>query len=142
MKDTKPWQAALAGALLAGTAIAAHADEGDVAAGRALYAKTCFVCHFAIEDETSDAAPVRVPVMMATWGPTLKGIVGRPAGAVADFRYSQSFMEATAGLVWTEENLDRFIEDSQVMAPLGLMFFREPDRTKRRQIIAYLKTSR
>jgi cytochrome c2 len=43
-------------------------------------------------------------------GPNLAGIVGKAAGAVDGFKYSQGMKDAAAGgLIWTEENLLAFI---------------------------------
>ena len=53
----------------------AFADlTGDPAAGEAAYAR-CRACHMLTEDGTSV-------------GPTLYGVVGRPAGSVAGYNYS------------------------------------------------------
>ena len=41
-------------------------------------------------------------------GPVLNGIVGRKAGARDDYPYSQAMKDS--GIVWTEANLQRFLE--------------------------------
>ncbi len=44
-------------------------------------------------------------------GPSLKGVIGRKAGALEDFRYSNPMKRAN--LVWDETNLREFIADPQ-----------------------------
>ena len=45
-------------------------------------------------------------------GPNLYGVVGRPAGTVADFKYSPSMVEAgEKGLVWDEANIAEYVQD-------------------------------
>ena len=51
-------------------------------------------------------------------GPTLRGIFGRRAGTLDGFDYSQSLRDAgRAGLVWSGEALDRFLEDPEALVP-------------------------
>ena len=129
-------------AIIASAAVSAVAD--DVDDGRVLYEAECAPCHFAAElplesFNTGVARPI--PVMMATYGPKLIGIVGRAAGSDPSFLYSENFSSATQGLIWTEQALDEFLADSQAMAPRSRMFYSQPDREIRRKILAYLKTT-
>ncbi len=127
-------------AIHAGPLCALAEDIDRVETGRDLYGRECNHCHFGIENETSGRmAPI--PVMMVVWGPPLRGIVGRPAAAVSAFLYSESFLEATRGIIWDEANLDRMIEDTQAAIPGSFMIYRQPDAAKRQAIIAYLKTA-
>ena len=51
-------------------------------------------------------------------GPTLRGVFGRRAGALDGFEYSLAMREAgRRGLVWTDETLDRFLEDPEEFVP-------------------------
>lgn len=125
-------------------ALASGAAADDVADGRAWYETECAPCHFAADlplhgDADPTARPI--PVMMATYGPKLIGIVGRAAGTDPNFLYSANFSEATQGLIWTEAVLDEFLIDSQIMFPGTRMFYRQPDADIRRKILAYLKTT-
>jgi cytochrome c oxidase assembly protein subunit 11 len=95
----------------------------DPAAGRELFATTCAECH------ALDNPKV---------GPPLAGIVGRPAGSVPGYPYSAAL--ARADVVWDEQTLDRWLENPQALVPGALMPYRLPDATRRRDIIAYLKT--
>jgi cytochrome c len=57
-------------------------------------------------------------------GPILTGIVGHPAGQVADFRYSTAFLDAAeGGLVWTPETLAGYLADPKGYLPGNKMSF-------------------
>ncbi len=75
------------------------------------------------------------------YGPTLRGVIGRPAGTVPGFEYSKAFLNELGGKVWDAESLDVFITDSQRRAPGARMFYRQPDPDIRRSIIDYLAAS-
>lgn len=78
--------------------------EGDAAKGEKEFRK-CKSCHMIA---TTDD----VIVKGGKTGPNLYGVVGQPAGSVPDYKYSKAMIEARdAGLVWTEENLNQYIED-------------------------------
>jgi cytochrome c len=71
-------------------------------------------------------------------GPSLANIVGREAGSVAGFRYSEA--NANSGIIWTEEKLFQFLEKPQRVIPKSRMIFAGmPDVQKRADVIAYLK---
>lgn len=75
---------------------AQHAQaQGDVEAGKKTYNK-CKSCH------EIEAAKNKV-------GPHLVGILGRTAGAVADFKYSDAM--AKSGIVWNEETIAAYLKD-------------------------------
>lgn len=116
--------AALAAALL--LAVPAHA-EGDAAAGEKVFAK-CKACH-------------EVEKGVNKVGPTLKGVVGRPAASVPDYKYSEAMLAKGAeGLVWTEENLTAYLPDPKAYVPKTKMAFaglKKPEDVA--NIIAYLK---
>jgi cytochrome c len=118
---------ALASLALAAPAFAA----GDAAKGKANFIK-CGICH-----QVGPGAKTLV-------GPELNGIVGRKAASVADFTYSAGLKKlADGGLVWSEENLDKWIADPKAMvpdSPMALAFPGMPDAGQRADVIAYLKT--
>ena len=119
----------------------AFADAAEE--GAALYEAECAFCHFSAElplESRLDGARL-IPAMIATYGPKLRGIVGRAAGSDPAFLYSANFRAGAQGLVWTEDNLDRFMADSRAMIPGTRMFTRQPDAAIRRKIIAYLATT-
>lgn len=73
-------------------------------------------------------------------GPSLTGVVGRKAGTVAGFDYSPALK--ASGLIWTPENLDKFISDPGAMVPGTAMPIHVPDAATRQAIIGYLATKK
>lgn len=75
-------------------------------------------------------------------GPGLDAIVGRKAGAVEGFIYSEALAKANEnGLVWTPENLSKFLTDPQAFVPGNKMAFGAvTDPGERQDLIAFLKT--
>ena len=72
------------------------------------------------------------------FGPHLAGIINRPARAVADFPYTDEM--PGADFIWTEENLERWLEKPQQMFPgvcMPFMGMRNPQA--RQALIEYLK---
>jgi cytochrome c len=116
--------------LLSGVALcmlSLPAAAADAAKGKTLF-EACSKCHSITAE--SDTTLV---------GPTLKGVVGRKAAAIEDFRYS-SAMRAS-GLTWTEENLKEYIADPQAKVKGNRMALKssfEPNEID--DLIAYLKT--
>src|SRR6186713_12090 len=94
---------------------------GNVARGQTLY-KGCADCHSINENAV---------------GPMHKGVVGRKAGSVPGYDYSPDLKNS--GIVWTEENLDKWLAGPQAMVAETKMFFDVPDAQDRADIIAYLK---
>lgn len=116
---TSPALAAIAIALLCAAGPAGA--TGNVARGQTLY-KGCADCHSIAENGV---------------GPMHKGVVGRKAGTVPGYDYSPDLK--TSGIVWTEENLDKWLTGPQAMVPETKMFFDVPDAQDRADIIAFLK---
>lgn len=118
-----------AGLLLAFAAQPAAAD-GDAEAGEKVYAR-CKACH-----TIEEGGPHRV-------GPNLHGIVGRTAGTVEGFKYSKAMIEAGEnGLVWDEENLDKYLENPRAHIKGNRMAFPGLKKEDEREdIIAYLKAN-
>ena len=74
-------------------------------------------------------------------GPVLNGVPGKSAGAASGFTYSEAFRTArAAGLVWSDENLDKFLANPAGFMPGSHMAWLVPDATERYAIISYLKT--
>ena len=93
--------------------------------GATLFKQQCATCH-----TTNTSEPARQ-------GPTLFGIVGRPAGKANGFHYSAGF--ANADFVWDDARLDAFLINPQQMIPGAIMAYRQPKAETRAAIIAYLK---
>lgn len=99
---------------------------GDAAAGKRVFAK-CMACHTVVEGQN------RV-------GPSLYGIVGREAGSVEGFNYSDA--NANSGLTWTEATLFEYLEAPQEFMPGTRMIFPGlPSEQDRANVIAYLKSA-
>lgn len=116
--------AAFASAVL--IAVPAHA-EGDAAKGEKVFAK-CKACH----DVEKGVNKV---------GPTLKGVVGRKASSVPDYKYSEAMIAKGAeGVVWDEATLTAYLPDPKAYVPKTKMAFaglKKPEEVA--DIIAYLK---
>lgn len=131
----------LAGAVAAAgifTAVSAAQAAGDADKGKDVF-KECMACH------TVEAGKNRV-------GPSLFGVVGRKAGAVEGFAYSKPMLEkAAAGLVWSEEELAKYLKNPKKEVPGGKMsypgleasakFKAAPDAAAA-DLIAYLATAK
>lgn len=85
----------------------------------------CSACH-ALEPDAGNKV-----------GPNLAGVIGRKAGTVQGFAYSEP-MKAS-GLTWTREELDRFIENPMKAVPGTKMAFAGiPDAAQRQAVIDYI----
>jgi len=75
-------------------------------------------------------------------GPSLAGIVGRKAGAVDGYKYSKAMKKAAeGGLVWNEENLDKFLtKPKKFMKKTKMTFAGLKKEDQRKAIIAFLKS--
>jgi cytochrome c len=93
--------------------------------GAALFKQQCAVCH-----TTNLSEPVRQ-------GPPLVGIVGRPAGKVEGFHYSEPL--AKAAFAWDETKLDAWLTDPQAVIPGVVMVYRQAKPETRAAIIAFLR---
>ena len=75
------------------------------------------------------------------FGPNLRGIVGRPAGTVEGFTYSNTMMKTLKGMEWSEAALNVWITDPQAWVPGVYMYYKQKDPEIRRKIILYLKAN-
>lgn len=72
-------------------------------------------------------------------GPTLAGIVGSRAGDVEGYRFSNPMKRS--GIVWTPENLDKYIADPQAVVPGTRMpYSGMADPKMRAELVKYLAT--
>ena len=103
--------------------VSAPVTGADVEHGKALY-EACAACH----TEKPDAV-----------GPSLKGVVGRKAAALEDFRYSNPMKRAN--FVWDDGNLQAYLTDPQAKVKGNRMPFSGLRESKDvEDVIAYLKT--
>jgi cytochrome c len=120
-----PASTALAQTKAAKTAAAGPA--GDVVKGEKLFAQ-CKICH------SLDAGKNGV-------GPSLKGIMGKPAAGVVGFTYSPAMKNS--GLKWTPDVLASYLQAPMKKVPGTKMAFAglsKPD--DRANVIAYLATKK
>lgn len=97
--------------------------EGDVKAGKKVF-KKCKACH--------TVKPGKNKV-----GPSLHGILGKAAGSVEGFKYSDAM--AGSGLTWDEETFTTFMKDPKGTVPGSKMVFRGLKKDKDIvNLIAYL----
>lgn len=95
----------LLAAVAAAIALAGAAHAGDAAAGEKVV-KKCKACH-SIVDADGNAILKGGKV-----GPNLFGVIGRQAGSYEGYKYSSAMIAAgEGGLVWTEEELAKFVAD-------------------------------
>ena len=71
------------------------------------------------------------------FGPNLFGIAGRKAASLPDYSYSPALK--ASGLVWTAQNLDKWLTSPQKAVPGTKMPFPGiSDPVKRKVVVAYL----
>lgn len=121
-----PTAFALAFTLAAAAAPTAANAAGDAAAGQKLFAKKCAMCHAPVKDQNKI-------------GPSLWGVVGRKAGSLPSYTYSDAMKNANR--VWTAETLDDYLTNPRQKIPgVKMIFVGLPNPTDRQDIIAYLST--
>ncbi|WP_299193834.1 cytochrome c family protein [uncultured Erythrobacter sp.] len=105
----------------------AFADvTGDPAAGEGAFGQ-CRACHSLADDGPGV-------------GPTLYGVVGRPAGSVAGYNYSEA--NGSADVVWTDEVLFEYLGDPSGFLPGTRMMIPGIDDAQRRaDLIAFLEAN-
>jgi cytochrome c len=136
MNTIKKIGLALGVTLLMGTGPALA--EGDAANGEKLF-KRCMTCH-ALEEGQNKV------------GPSLHNIIGRTAGTVEGYRYSNiNQTAAEVGLVWTEDKIVEYLADPQAFLESYIsekggeasgrtkMAFKLPKEEDRMDVVAYLK---
>ena len=100
--------------------------EAERVAGQQLFKDHCASCH-----TQKPGAHVLAP--------SLKGVLDRPAGSAAGFPYSEALKKS--GLVWTEDNLRKWIADNAHLVPNTLMpHVSISDPAEQLYLVEYLKT--
>jgi cytochrome c len=113
------------GPALISPALISPALAQDAAAGEKDFL-VCRACH-----EIGPNAKIAV-------GPVLNGIVGRKAGTYPGYEYSDA--NKNSGIVWTPEELDKYLESPQTVVPHTKMIFPGlKDEQKRKDVIAFLE---
>jgi cytochrome c len=106
--------------ILTGTISAANA-AGNASRGEVLY-QGCQDCHSIDKNDV---------------GPMHRGVVGRPSGVVPGYNYSPALRNAK--IVWTEENLDKWLTNPQEFIPGTKMVYEVQNPQDRADLIAFLK---
>ena len=99
--------------------------QETVAEGQKAFESQCASCH-------------TVKPGVNGFGPSLAGVVGRPAGKVPGFNYSGAM--ASSNLMWDEATLDAFLTDTAKKVPGTSMPVSIPDAHLRAAIITYLRS--
>lgn len=98
--------------------------QGDITAGEKVF-RQCAACH-------------ALQAGVNRTGPSLHGIVGRKAGSVEGFRYSDA--NKNSGKVWTEENMFTYLENPRGVIPGTIMAFAGLKKPEDRvNVIAYIQ---
>jgi cytochrome c len=98
----------------------------DAAAGQAVFKSQCGICHAVAAGKNMT-------------GPSLFDIVGRKAGQVPGFHYSDA--NKNSGLTWDTATLDKYLTSPKDVVPHTIMTYQGvKDPKKRADLIAYLAT--
>lgn len=120
---------ALAATLMAAApalADSAALDKAMVAAGKIMFDQRCHICH------SNDPAT-------KSYGPPLVNVVGRKAGTIEGFSYSEA-MKAS-GLVWTEAAIRAWMADNTGLMPgTRMRHVGIKDTDEQDFILAYLRS--
>lgn len=117
-------------ALAVATTAGAAAPAAELAAAKVLATNHCAVCHTFGKDEPSGQ------------GPNLFNIIGRKAGAAEGYTYSDGFKKALAGQTWDVKLLDKWLADTQAVAPGSGMVYSQDDAAKRKKLVRFFESLR
>jgi glucose/arabinose dehydrogenase/cytochrome c2 len=106
---------------------ASPAFSADASAGKALFRQRCTVCHTAESGDDGGAQ-----------GPSLIGVLGRPAAGAPQFSYTQALRESK--LTWDPATLKRFLGAPAGVVPGTSMALAVPDEADRDNLIAYFQS--
>ncbi len=103
---------------------APSADAADVAAGHKVFEK-CQQCH-------------RIGVGATNfYGPVLNGLIGRKAGSVPGYKYSQAL--ETSAIVWEYDTLSKYLKEPKHAVPgVAMTFPGLKDQADIDNVIAYI----
>ena len=126
-------------AIVTTSGLALAQDAGDATKGKSVF-NQCMACH------ALDHAVV---------GPPLGGVIGRKAGTVAGFSYSDLMKTAgEAGLVWTADEITEYLKNptaylkaydtkaGKTVTGSSKMVYMLANETQRKNVVAYLATTK
>jgi glucose/arabinose dehydrogenase/cytochrome c2 len=117
-------------AALPANVIAQNAPPGDAAKGKAFFEIGCAVCHSPVLGTDN--------LVIMKQGPSLVGVVGRPAGSLPHFNYTKAIRES--GITWDTAKLYRFLENPMEVVPGTTMPIPVADPRNRADVVAFLAT--
>jgi len=97
--------------------------EGNASAGRKVF-KECRYFHSVKKEKHG------------SFGPNLYKVVGSKAGSAAEYDYSMALKNS--GIIWTVEQLDRWLANPQALLPDSEMVYTLESARDRKDVIAYL----
>ncbi len=104
---------------------AGHANAQDAAAGERVFG-VCKTCHQIGENGKSAV------------GPVLNGVIGRKAGSVPGYSYSDA--NKNSGITWDEATFREYIKDPRAKVPgTKMIYVGLKDEQKTSDLIAFLK---
>ena len=103
----------------------AHAQsKSEIAQNEAVYRTKCASCH---------------SVACNRNGPKLEGVIGRRAGSVADFKHYTSALK-DSGIVWTEAEIDAYIQDPAKKIPgTAMSSGTMPNAKERKAVVTHIR---
>jgi cytochrome c2 len=108
--------------------IAMAPARADEAAGEAVFKKYCQVCH------ATEAGKNKI-------GPSLAGIVGRKAGSVPGYTYTEA--NKNSGVTWDDKTLDTYLTDPKKFIPgTKMLFAGVKNDADRQSLIDFLKSQK
>jgi cytochrome c len=123
MKYASAWAIAAAALLVA--AAPARAETVEEIAGKQVFER-CRACH-------------SVEAGKQNFGPSLHGIIGRPAASLPMYMYSEALKKSN--LIWTEDNLRSWMAGNDILVPgTRMRHVGVTDKAEQDYLIAYLKT--
>jgi len=105
-------------------------QAGDPVRGKTYFQQNCAICH-------ADSLGAGNTVIVKQ-GPSLVGVLGRPAGSSSGFSYTKAL--GGSGLTWDAATLDRFLTSPATVVPGTTMPIAIPKAGDRLDVIAYLAT--
>ena len=115
----------LAGLALGQAAGASSPPEVPAVDPAVIYKSRCGSCHELDRNRT---------------GPKHRGVLGRRSGSLPDYAYSPALK--AAGIVWSRETLDKWLQGPRKLVPGTRMITAVPDAATRKVIINYLESAR
>ncbi len=116
----------IAGAALFSAGASSAFAAGDATAGEALFKQKCAICH------SPDAGVNKI-------GPSLHGVVGRKAGSLDGYTYSDAMKNANR--TWDAATLSDYLTNPRQKIPgVKMIFAGLPEQSDRDNVIAYLST--